>query len=225
MKTVNYKNVQKGFSPIFIVIILAVIGIGGFVLYNNSKNSQSSSPSSAPTNNNNQTQTSSQAVPGLDKVEGSNYVFYYPQGYMKLDRQRSSYYGQAILYYALPSKNDNTDEGISLTTEPLSTRNETPSSEYCNEGARFFAARLNKMLGKKPRVAEAKPVDFVKSHGCDYSLVFDDADKHLVFNYKDLWFKEGEDFSAYSVIASYLTSAPQTEINSLNLAVQNFMLK
>lgn len=225
MKNVNYrKSAQKGLSPIIIIIVLAVIGLGAFVFYNNSKKSQNSFPSSSPTTNSNQTQTSSQTVPGLEKVEGSNYVFYYPQGYMKLDKQRISYYGQPVLYYALPSKKD-TDEGISLTTESLSARNETPSSEYCNERTQFLAARLNKMLGKKPRVAEAKPVDFVKSHGCDSSLVFDSGNTHLVFNYKDLWFKEGSDFSVYSVIASYFISAPQTEIDILRLAVQNFMLK
>lgn len=208
MKTANSKYSQKGFSLIgIVIIIIVVIAVLATVAINIPKVNQQIT-------NTQTSQTSSQAIPGLDMVDGSNYTFYYPKGYVKLDKKYSDI---TVLYYAQPSK-ANTDEGITLAMDSVSTRMDTPSSESCKETLQFFLRKT-----KNVRIVDAKPVDYIKSHGCDFHTV-DDSTK-LVSNERNLWFKEGNDLNIYSANARYLVGAPQQEVDNLNLAINNFILK
>lgn len=56
------KHSQKGISPIFIIVILAVMGIGGFILYN-AKNSKS------PSSNNQVINQQTQPVTTSDRIK------------------------------------------------------------------------------------------------------------------------------------------------------------
>lgn len=211
MKTVSKRlSLKRGIAPIIIVIVLAVIGLGAFVLYSNSRNSQSSSSPS------NKTEIDNSTIPGLNKIAESNYIFYYPKAYIKLDKKRGS---GTVLYYALEAKKES-QEGISLAVESASERNETPSTEFCNFSLKFFL-RLN----KNARIVEAKPIDFVKSHGCDFLWVDDSVPGKLSYHEKQLWYKEGTDINVYWATASSLLNSPQNERDALDLAINNSILK
>lgn len=217
MKTANKHLSQKGLSPIIIVVILAVIGLSVFVFYNNnSKKPPASTSINNSVSNNQPTQQTSETIEGLDEVATPSYVFYYPKGYVKSDKDIGS---AKVLYFVAESKKD-TREGISLNMYPVTTRMETPSSEFCMEFLQF-ALRANKNL----RITETKSVDFVKSHGCDWLYVDDSVPGKFAVHEKQLWYKEGEDLSGFGAKATYLLTSTQSERDVLDLAVNNFILK
>lgn len=212
---------QKGSSLIVIIVIIVVIIIGAIallatVVVNIPKNLQQSSSTIKQSSNVQQSKTTSQSIPGLDKVDMSSYIFYYPTGYVKLEKKRGD---ATVLYYALESKKD-ASEGIGLAMYPVNTRMDTPSTEFCMEFLQFFL-RSNKNV----RIVEAKPVDFIKSHGCDLRYVDDSVPNKLAVHEKQLWYKEGDDLNGYGVKASYLLTSSQSEKDTLDLAVNNFILK
>ncbi len=204
---------QKGFSPIYVIVGVVVLAIAVFALY--SKNSQNSSSSNSIINND-QTQTA-QPQAETDKIEGDTYTFYYPNDFIKLDKKRVA---DTVLYYGPPPSKASIDEGISLSISFVSKRMDTPSSEFCKEMLQF-SVRGDKNI----RIVTAQPVDFIKSHGCDFNYVRDYADKKVVFHEKPLWFKEGDDLLIYDVTGSYLTTTSQDQQNSTNDAVDQFILK
>lgn len=214
MKT-SYKNTlsQKGLSPIVIVIIFAVIGVGAFVFYNNSK----SLPITTSVNNSEGTnkQTQSEATTGLEKVDGDVYTFYYPKDYIKSDD-----IGDARILYYVPQDRRDTKEGISLAKYSVTTRMETPTPDFCKEFLQFSLRGT-----KNVRIVDAKPVDFVKSHGCDFSYVDDSVPGKLAVHEKQLWYKEGEMLDGYGSKALYLLTSPQSERDVLDLAINSFILK
>lgn len=213
MKTAlrNYST-QKGFSPIIIVIILAIIGVGAFI-WKNSSNSTSSS-NTQPANI--QTQIDSKKVSGLEQTENSAYTFYYPKDYAKLDEKRKN---DTILFYSSSKAKDST-ETISLDVTSMSSRAETPTVEYCQGVAQFVHVG-----NKNFRIVDATPVDFIKSHGCSILYVDDSVQGKLYYHEKSLWYKEASDLNIYTVVVSYLLTAPQGVREPLDLAVNSFILK
>lgn len=206
MKSSKKSSPQRGFSLIYVAIGIIVLGLIVF-LANQTTFFQGKNESQEP----------SQIVmedSTLEKIDTDAYTFYYPKDYTKLDKKRSE---NTILYYASQNKDD-TDEGITMSIAPISSRLDTPTSEYCKEFVQFALRSL-----KNTRIAEVKPVDYIQTHGCVYSYVEDDM--KLVTKEKDLWFKEKNDYNVYSATARYLLHAPQDEKDYLNLAVENFMIK
>ncbi len=217
MKIATYKKIsQKGLSPIILVVILAVIGLGAFVLYSNSKKSPATPSVNNSVSNNQQAQSASESLPGLTKVEGDVYVFYYPKDYVKSDKD----IGDARILFYVPSDRKDTKEGISLAKYSVSTRMETPTSEFCKEFLQF-SLRSTKTV----RIVDAKPVAFVKSHGCDFTYVDDSVPGKLAVHEKQLWYKEGNNLNGYGSKALYLLTTSQAEKDTIDLAVNNFTLK
>lgn len=211
---------QKGFSPIYIIGGVVVLAVVAFVLYS-SRGSQSSynnpTENSPQTSNADQTQSNNDVNGLLDKVESSNYTFYFPKGYTMLDKKQEV--GPVFVYNNSENEKD-PGRSISLDVYKVSTRMETPSSEFCKEFLQF-SLRTQKNL----RIVDAKPIDFVKSHGCDFSYVDDAIPGKLAYHEKQLWYKEGDNLDGYGVMSSYLLTASQIEKDSLDLAVNNFVLK
>lgn len=218
MKTVHS---QKGFSPL-VVIIIGIIVFVLIVLLINAWVSYSSiqSKTAAPNNqlSNQQTQTSTQSIPGLEKIETDTYTFYYPKGYVKSDKDMGS---AKVLYYVTDNKKD-TKEGITLNMYPTTTttRMETPTSDFCKMFLQFSLRGV-----KNVRIVDAKPVDLIKSHGCDFLYVDDSVPGKLAAHQKHLWYKEGDNLDGYSSKATYLLTSSQADKETLDQAVNNFKLK
>lgn len=220
MKAAHRKNLsQKGLSPIIIIIVLAVIGVGAFVLYNNSK--QTSTPTSTNNSANSQrTQTYPQAQDNsekVEKVESNSYTFYYPKGYTKVDEKVVNQ--ATIITYQSPNKT-NDKEGMRFVIEPLYSRMETPSSEVCKEFLQFSLRRT-----KNVTIIDAKPVDYVKSHGCEFHYVDTSVEGRLIAHEKSLWFKEGDDIKTYTLSFFYLNTLYQQEKETIDFAIDKFALK
>lgn len=210
----NSKKIsQKGLSPIIIVIILAVIGVGAFLLYN-SKNSQN------PSANNQQTQTYPQAQDNLGKVEkmeGKSYTLYFPRGYTKVDEKVVN--KSTVITYQNPNRT-NDKEGMRLIIEPLYSRLDTPSTEFCKESLQFSLRAT-----KNVTIVEAKPVDYVESHGCESLYIDTSVDNRLTAHEKNLWYKKGNDINAYQLSFFYLNNLTQQEKETIDFAVEKFALK
>lgn len=217
MKIVNYRKNAKGLSPIIIIIILAVVGIGGFILYNNSKISQQSLNNAEPTTSNQtypQAQDNSEKV---EKIEGKTYTFYIPKNYIKTDEKVGN--KATVITYQSPNRT-NDKEGMRFFIEPLYSRNDTPTTEFCTASLQFFVRGV-----KNITVAEAKPVDYIKSHGCEFSYVDTSVENRLIAREKKLWFKEGDDINVYGISFFYLNILTQPEKETIDYAVDKFALK
>lgn len=222
MKTVHS---QKGFSPLAIIIIgivafvLIVLLINAWVSY-----SSVQSKTAAPNNqlSNQQPQTSTQSIPGLEKIETDKHTFYYPKGYVKTDKELpiEGEESDTVQLYVKDNAS-NSKEGIKLVIERMATRATTPTNEVCQELAVFL------MRGKlTPKLVDARPVDYVKSHGCVIWYVASDSNNTKWDYYeKYLSYKEGSDTYSYDILSAYLANTPQEEQNKIKLAVDSFMLK
>lgn len=211
------KRAQKGFSPIFIIIILTVVGIGGFVLYNNSKTSQKS-PNNAQATTNNQSYPQAQDnLEKVEKIEGKTYAFYIPKGYIKVDEKIVN--KSTVITYQSPNRT-NDKEGMRFVIEPLYSRLDTPSTEFCKT---FLQISLRGV--KNITVVETKPVDYIKSHGCELIYVDISIENRLIVHEKHLWFKEGDDINAYQLSFFYLNTLTQQEKETIDYAVDQFALK
>lgn len=216
MKTATRKYSQKGLSPIIIVVILAVIGIGAFVLYN-SKTTQNSQSTSSQTNSR-QTEVSSKSIAGLEKIETDKYTFYYPKGYVKTDKELPK--GNTDVVYLYLKDNAAKDEGIKMSIEHITTRSETPTTESCQLLAKISTRGLN------PTFVDVRPVDYIKSHGCVIWYTVNDSNNVKWQNYARYFsYKEGNDTDSYDIRAAYHSDTPEEEQDKIKLSVDNFMLK
>lgn len=212
MKTAK-KYSQKGLSPIAIVIILAVLGVGALVFYNstNQKNTSSNSQQ-AQVNSDNNTQQSK-----LEKIETEKYTFYFPSGYIPSSTKPQA---STVLYYSpVNSKDEGFGLGISLAIQPLQKRITAPSEEFCKEAAQIQAKNTAAV------VVRAKSIDEGQSHGCEFVIAAKNTKDESIINQKQLWYKEKEDVSIYAVHTLYLGSMPQEEKDNLDSAVEKFTLK
>lgn len=216
---------QKGFSPLVIIIIgivalvLIALLINTWVAYSFI---QSKTASSNNQLSNQQTQTSTQSIPNLEKIESNTYTFYYPKSYVKTDK-KLPINGKAADIVQLYVKDNKSEikEGIKLVVERAATRATTPTTESCQELAVFS------MRGKlNPKLVDAGPVDYVKSHGCIILYVASDSNNTKWDYYeKYLSYKEGSDTYFYDILSAYLANTPQEEQNKIKLAVDSFILK
>lgn len=205
----NLPTNQKGISPIFVsalvVVILGSIGFAIFVYF---------SAQNRSTKNINIQKTINPVV-GLETVSGDSYVFYYPEGFIKLDKKRGT---NTVLYYAHKNKST-TDEAITFASFPPG-KISTPSLENCKE---LLSDRLG--VRKEFTIVDAKPVESEKEFGCEFIYTKGVDESKLTYHARQLWRKSGDDERYYSATASYLDSSPQNEKDLLNLAVNNFTLK
>lgn len=206
MMLVTKYSFQKGLSPIIVIVILAVLGISVFIIYNNQK------PSS---NNNQQIQTNSQTDQSLEKIEASNYTFYYPKGYVSSSKKPQQ---TTVLYYT-STDNISANVGISLAIQQLQKRITNPSPEFCKEAAQIQAKNTSAV------VVQAKPLDYKESHGCEFIIAAKNTKDEAIIHQKQLWYKEKQDFSIYAVHTLYAGSMPQEEKDSLDQAVSQFAIK
>lgn len=202
---------QKGLSSIYIVVGIIILGLITFALYTFSS-SQKQSPA-----DDNQSQPTPETESNLEKVESQTYALYYPKGYTKSDEKIVS--GSTVITYYPPNR-INTREGMRLIVEPLQTRMETPSTEFCEKALKFMLRST-----KNVRVVEAKPVDYIESHGCRYHYVDDSVEGKLIGDEKHLWFKERDDIHMYRLAFFYLNSQTQQEKEDIQQAIDKFMIK
>lgn len=213
----SYKKLsQRGFSPLFVVVGVVILGVIILIAMKQQtpfiqQKSESQVSDQTPINESK-----------LEKIENETYTFYFPKDYIKLDKKRQA---DTVLYYAPAPSKASKEEGISLAISFVSTRMDTPSSEFCKEMLQFAVGNDRNIRDRNIRIVETKPVDYIKSHGCDFTYVSDGTDETVVFHRKPLWFKEGDDLLIYDVTSSYLTKASQEVQDNLNQAVNNFVLK
>lgn len=211
---------QKGLSPIVVVITLAVLGIGAFVLYN-SKVSQNPQSTNQQISNNQQTQTSSESIPGLEKIETDAYTFYYPKEYVKTNKELQKSNGIEVAQLYLKDNTSKLGQGVRLSIVSMTTRPKTPTDESCRLLSKFATRGMT-----NPTIVDARPVDYIKSHACIIWYLVTDSNNIKWNRYeKYISYKEGSDINSYELEAAYLSDTPQDEQEKMRLAVDSFKLK
>lgn len=188
--------------PLLIVVgVLMVILGGAFLLYRGSSSTEKGiTPNS------------------FQKVDGSAYTFYYPDGYVKNDTNDP-------LDYINPSSKAVTPEEIFMIVAPQAKLLSKPTYERCET-----IAETLRQKGDDEIIAEVAYGGFGegKGVGCKYifkSKVGNDINDAAVVVEKDLWYTEGQDTAVYRVRAVYFENAGQDEAKKLNLAIDQFTLK
>src|SRR5437868_10903292 len=179
-------SAQKGKIQVIavIAIVIGIIGLASFVLYNRSQNIQTSLPS--------QIQTSSNPQASFGTIEGSSYTFYYPLGYENTKSDND------LLNY----KNKNTKalepETIFLRVEENTKPYRNPTYDFCAKIAEGFRIKKDDQITAE--VASGN----IKGKGCTIkatSPVGGGVNDSVVTNIKYVWDDKGPDYSIYKARA------------------------
>lgn len=158
----------------------------------------------------------------FEKVEGDNYVFSYPKGYVKSEPREAPAGQREILRYVNPSTKAVEAESIALRVESLSGRMQKPDYQLCSKAAEDMRQKPDDEI--KGEVAHGGK----EGWGCETVLkinIGSGIDDSVVRVEKSLWYETGDDFTVYSAIAIYYALASQDEAARLDLAVDQFTLK
>ncbi len=198
---------QKGFSPIFIIVAVILVGVSVFFLKNSQKFTSESSQSPS--------QSETKVGTGLGKEEGDTYTFYYPSGYVKSQIENSE-----VLNYKNGSTKAVEPESIFLNIVQNSKRKAAPTLETCSKVAETFRKKSD------DEIKSAMVLD-TNNHGCKITTQskIDGVNDSIVIVEKDLWNKTGNDYSIYSVRAVYYANASKDQAEQLNNAASQFTLK
>jgi len=195
---------QKGLSPIVVIVLAAVIGLGAFIFYNNSLN------------NNPQTKPQSKTTSVLEKIEGPSYVFYYPKDYLKAKLEAEN----EVLAYQNYNSKAVVPEVIVLRVSPQKEIFAPPTYQGCLGFGETFRTKADDQI--KAEVA----IGHNQGHGCKITIVgpIDGINDSTVTIIKYLWFKEGTDYSLYQTRALFYQNASRDQAEILNAAVDSFTL-
>lgn len=210
---------QRGLVPIIIIVILAVVGTGGFLLYNNSK-----SFSNSPATSNNQqveVQSPSQENLGLDKIENESYTFYYPKGYVTVDPEKDILINNYTVGYKNPNSKATLPETIVLRVSKTDQKHKVADFQICNG----FAESQRKSSNEK---IEVSVVTEKKFNGCkiESTTPIDGVNDSVVSIDNWLWYKDLENsYSVYRLTTNYYANASKDQVDALDVALDLFTLK
>lgn len=217
MKTINdrFEFFQKGFSPIYLIVVIVVVGVAIFAIVN-FKGANKISPvlnqqlvqisSNSPTTNSGIT---------LEKIEDKAYVFYYPQGFTRDQLIKGDDSQQMVQSYS-NAKTGN--EGISLTLELKAKKLSIPNYQDCLTYAEKFREKAED---------EIKVETIVRGREVGCKIVMKQSigtDTRVGFN-KRLWKTDGSDDSIYNVDSMYLVNSSKDYAQKIEQAVDQFTLK
>ncbi len=218
MKTATYKKIsQKGLSPIIIVIILAIIVVGGFIIYNSQKSSSTYNQSV----NNQQSLPSTQTSQGFNNIDGQNYVFYFPNDYIKAELGKDD-----VLNYKNSKTKAIVPERIFLKITKGTKNLGTPNYQLC-----LKAAELERRKQDDEIKAEVASGNYngtnTKGVGCKIVIKskVEGVNDALITVEKDLWSSDKTDYSIYIAGAVYYENASKDEAQKLEASVDQFTLK
>lgn len=223
MKTANKKLLsQKGLSPIIIVIILAAVGVGAFVLLKGGSVTNNNSSSSQPTQSSQQ--TSPQAREGLDKVEDPAYNFYYPKGYVKGELSQDEAGNKDVLDYKNPKTKATDPEEILLRITKTDKKLIIPAYEQCQKLGETFRQKADDQITAE--VARGGLGDG-KGVGCKVTVKYQvpGVNDKSDFIEKQLWDSQAQQATIYKVRALYFENASSDQAKILDTAVNEFTLK
>lgn len=201
---------QKGFSPIAIVLtVITVVAILLVVTMSLPKNPQQPST--------NQQTNVSQNDQTLDKVEDQAYVFHYPKGYVKQNKEGN------VLNYENPNTKATTPESISLKIEETGKTIQAPTPAFCG------------MLAKQFRIKESDNLTFdvlesekgIIGVGCRIIAIskVDGVNDSVVSLNKLMWNPNDQTGKLYKVRALAFEVASKDQSTGLKEAINAFTLK
>lgn len=199
----------RGFSPIFVIVILiALAGLFLFILQSSS-NKTKSTP----------VQEQSAQEPELDKYETESFVFYYPKNLVTNIKAKNP----TILasYTTLSGTYADIGYGINLT------KNKDKRAIQTDESCKASSIDKSTADVNKTKLLIAKAIDKDKFFGCEikYSNSFEDAavSDSAIFYYK--WLENKNDDTLYKAYAIYFNSEKDPYKNSLDQSISQFTLK
>ncbi len=200
----NYDIRGRSKIPMLIVIGIVTVTLVGAFVFSKSSNSTKQEVTSD----------------SFRKVEGSSYIFYYPDVYLK-----SNDTPNVEQVYKNPNSQAVSPEELLLIVQPRTQNLPAPTYEYCLKTAQSMREK-----GDDQITAEIAHGGFGDGNGigCKYiykSKVADDINDSVVIVGKDLWYPEGEDKSAYRARTIYFENAGKAEAKTLNHAIDQFTLK
>lgn len=214
MKTAQKKDfTPKGFSPIVIVVVLAVIGVGIFAIYN-LKTKQNPTPASQQTSVNQQTaQANKQNNQKLAEAETDAYIFYYPENYVEMTKA-----GKDMLGYTQAYHNPNSKSQFSDNIFLKITKENKKLGAFNFKQCEGFAESNRKSTNEKIEVTVVNdPVE----NGCEITST---DEYNLVTKQKLVWSKDPNDLNVYTVKGMYQAD-DSNQGDNINLAITAFTLK
>lgn len=224
---VNKFKSQKGFSPVLLIILIPAVVL--FLLFSFSVIKIMVNPQEKQGEQQGGLSVEV-ATNDPDKVEGNNYIFYYPKGYINNQPNQEP---KEILFYSRPD-NPYLKEGmgISLFNDKDYKRPLNLTAETCALMAKNIVK--NSLNPQNKTINSAEMVEDQRSWGCQIFITTkiggslgggQELQDEIHLHDKYMWYKVGSDDSLYLVEAKYFASLPKEEVDALFVAVDKFSLK
>lgn len=221
MKSAQQKYfLQKGLSPIAIIIIVLVVGLIAFVIYSkNTKTAVIQEQSQVNLNNSQSINDSFSRI--TENIETDEYTFYYPKGYIKADPEEDD----LVKGYELAYKNSKSTavfpELILLNVMNNNQKLGAVDHEKCKKISETRRQSTNEVI-------EVRVINDEKFQGCQFKSTdpIDGVNDAVVSIQNWIWLKDQtNNTSVYVVKGSYYENASKDQSNIINTVVDSFVLK
>jgi hypothetical protein len=154
----------------------------------------------------------------IQKIEGTSYTFFYPQGYEVVNEEGKD------LNYINKNSQAVSPESIFLFSTKRNGKISPPTYQMCADVAEKSRQKQDDEITAEVAYGG---YEGSKGSGCKITVrsKINDINDTTVSVEKDLWYESGKVYSLYAVRAVYFGNASKNEAAKLNLAVDQFGLK